>query len=75
MHYKFCSVLPFKTAKGREASFNSGRLSFFSSTCEEGEAISREALKTYTCLSEAPQTLADGLLDLEEKEIEVSPLL
>ncbi|XP_023538506.1 RNA polymerase sigma factor sigC-like isoform X2 [Cucurbita pepo subsp. pepo] len=56
-------------SKGREASFGSGRLSFFSSICEEGEFIPRETFKTYTCLSEAPQTSADDLLDLKEIEI------
>ncbi|XP_022951795.1 uncharacterized protein LOC111454527 isoform X1 [Cucurbita moschata] len=56
-------------SKGREASFGSGRLSFFSSICEEGEFISRDTFKTYTCLSEAPQTSADNLLDLKEIEI------
>ncbi|XP_023002340.1 RNA polymerase sigma factor sigC-like isoform X2 [Cucurbita maxima] len=56
-------------SKGREASFGSGRLSFFSSICEEGEFISRETFKTYTCLSEAPQSSADDLLDLKVIEI------
>ncbi|KAL0557780.1 hypothetical protein IC582_006331 [Cucumis melo] len=56
-------------SKGREAAFNSGRLSFFSSICEEGESIPRETLKTYTCLSEAPQTSPDDLLNLEEIEM------
>lgn len=56
-------------SKGREAAFNSGKLSFFSTICEEGESISRETLKTYTCLSEAPQTSSGDLLNVEEIEM------
>ncbi|XP_022131821.1 RNA polymerase sigma factor sigC isoform X2 [Momordica charantia] len=70
-HSRNCSPSKFypHASKGREASFNSARLSFFSAICEEGESSSRETLKTYTCLSEAPQTSADDLLDLDEIEI------
>ncbi|GMJ07640.1 SIGMA FACTOR 3, RNApolymerase sigma-subunit C [Hibiscus trionum] len=61
-----CRLPSSSSARGKEASFNSARLSFLSAISDEGVILSKDPLKAYAS-SAAPQTLENGCLEVEEK--------
>ena len=58
----------FNTVRGREASFNSAKLSFLSVISDEGVLLLKDPLKAYAS-SAAPQTLENGCLEIEEMKV------
>ncbi|PON71375.1 RNA polymerase sigma factor [Trema orientale] len=54
---------------GKEASFNSARLSFLSVISEESENFSKDPLKPYAFSSSCPQSLEDDLKEMEERKM------
>ncbi|XWS70277.1 hypothetical protein CRYUN_Cryun03dG0034700 [Craigia yunnanensis] len=63
------SRLP-SSVRGREASFNSARLSFLSVISDEGVFLLKDPLKAYTS-SAAPQTLENVCLEIEEMKVNI----
>ncbi|XVE97629.1 hypothetical protein REPUB_Repub03eG0035300 [Reevesia pubescens] len=56
------------SVRGREASFNSARLSFLSVISDEGVLLLKDPLKGYAACA-APQTLENGCLEIEEMKV------
>ncbi|KAL5850530.1 hypothetical protein ACOSQ4_008543 [Xanthoceras sorbifolium] len=60
-----CSISS-ASGRGREASFNSARLSFLSIISEEGPTYFEDPVKAYTCSFSGPLTLENDHLEVEE---------
>ncbi|KAK8991622.1 hypothetical protein V6N11_062627 [Hibiscus sabdariffa] len=63
------SKLPSSSVRGKEASFNSARLSFPSVISDEGVILSKDPPKACAS-SAAPQTVENGCLEVEELKID-----
>ncbi|KAK8509243.1 hypothetical protein V6N13_062296 [Hibiscus sabdariffa] len=63
------SKLPSSSVRGKEASFNSARLSFPSVISDEGVIVSKDPPKACAS-SAAPQTVENGCLEVEELKID-----
>ncbi|KAL5558613.1 hypothetical protein UlMin_034824 [Ulmus minor] len=71
LHSQFNTTSPSKLfssspVRGKEASFNSARLSFLLFISEESENFSKDPVKAYSCSSAFPQILEDDLSEMDE---------